>query len=97
MIQRFADVAIDPERVIAVSRHVNDDAPITSPHLDQSGLVLRDNEDKAVVINISANGAAALLEHFGKRCVPVSDDIHQAAKLAEQVGACRYTGPPIET
>jgi hypothetical protein len=66
MIQRFGDVAIDPENVIAVSRQINDDAAANVATHDQSGLVLRDTNNQIVVINISANGAAALLEHFGK-------------------------------
>jgi hypothetical protein len=67
MIQRFGDVAIDPANVIAVSRHVSDTTASNTAFQDQSGLVLRDFDGHPVVINISANGAAALLEHFGKK------------------------------
>ena len=62
MIQCFGDVAIDPKDVIVVARRFD-----SNSSSDQSTLVLRDREDRAVVIQISPAEADALLGHFGKR------------------------------
>ena len=67
MIQRFGDVAIDPERVIAVSRKPNDNEPLASQVSDQSVMVMRGIDADICVIPISEAGATALLEHFGKK------------------------------